>query len=487
MKIATAICLVPLVAAPELVFAQDVTQPPIARPPISQGTELQATTTLTLETWRQLMARTPFPKAGCYTSSYPSTQWQEVPCSTAKLVPHVPAADPKPHNVGANNDYSAQVTGSLSSVIGSFDNVIGATGESDSLAGNEYFSLQLNTNYFNSPLCDNPNCYALQQYVYDSANDSPGAVYIQYWLLYHGSTCPTQTVANNNFWAYVTGGGAAPGCVINGYQATVPNQPIKELAKLRLTANHSPGHHSVVLETSGGKLYGGQDDGDVLGIGTQWNTAEFNVFGIGNSSTASFTPNPVSTIVVRTSVDNGTTNAPTCSQGGFTHEQNNLTPVPVSPCCPLSGASPAIVVTESNANGARSICACQSGQTWDSASAKCDPPEPAAPSNCFVSVLACQHLATMQCNPVSLPYRLQIETRIANVTPAPAWSVIEATSLGSGSVYDPPGTEIDFRACTFLGNGPKYCSSILTTVPPNDRGCGTSGEQGPLKPPVTKP
>jgi hypothetical protein len=381
MKVATAIWLVLLVAAPARVFAQDIykqppaskeappaTQPPIAQLPASQAPGSQAATTLTRETWRRSMARTPFPKAGCYTSSYPSTQWQEVPCSTAKAVPHIPpVADSKPHNVGAGANYSAQVTGSLSQVIGSFDSVIGATGESDSSAGNENFSLQLNANTFSSPLCDNPNCNGLQQYAYDS----PGNVYIQYWLRFHGSTCPSKTVANNA-WAYYNGSsGGAPGCYINGNQASVPSQPITELAGLRLAANNSPGAHSAVLETSGGTLYGGQDDGDFLGIGSQWKTAEFGVFGAGNSSTAVITPNPGTTIVVRTSVDNGTTNAPTCAPSGFTNEQNSLTLVQVSPCCPIAGATPAIVVTESNTAGATSQCACPAGFKWDPDNAAC--------------------------------------------------------------------------------------------------------------------
>ncbi len=337
MKIATAICLILLVTAPApLVFAQDITQPPAERPPASQAPASQATTTLTRETWRRLMARTPFPKAGCYTSSYPNTQWQEVPCSTAKAVPHVPSTgDPKPHNVGAGVGKNAQVKGSLSKVIGSFDSVVGATGKSDSLAGNENFSLQLNGNQFSSSLCDNPSCNGTQQYIYDS----PGNVYIQYWLRYHGSTCPSATVANNA-WSYYDGSsGGAPGCYINGNQASVPTQSITELGGLRLTANNSSGNYSVVLETSAGTLYGGVNDGDFLGMGTQWNTAEFNVFGAGNSSTAVLTPKSGTTIVVRTSVSNGTTNAPKCSSGGFTNEQNSLSLVAASPLLPNRGDS----------------------------------------------------------------------------------------------------------------------------------------------------
>ena len=104
MKTAIAICIVALLAAPASGFAEDkpypdfgsiaktppaskephsATQPPIALPPASQAPGSQATTTLSREDWRRLMARTPFPKSGCYTAAYPSTQWQEVPCSTA--------------------------------------------------------------------------------------------------------------------------------------------------------------------------------------------------------------------------------------------------------------------------------------------------------------------------------------------------------------------------------------------------------------------
>jgi hypothetical protein len=155
LKPITAICVVMLVAAPAPGFAEDMpypdfgsiakqppaskepppaTQPPIAPPRASQAPGSQAITPQALKTWRQLMARTPFPKPGCYTSSYPITHWLEVPCSTAKPRPHIlPATGLKPHNVGGggNGDYSAKASGSLSSATGSFDSVTGATGESD--------------------------------------------------------------------------------------------------------------------------------------------------------------------------------------------------------------------------------------------------------------------------------------------------------------------------------------------------------------------
>src|SRR6266481_3489786 len=35
-----------------------------------------------LHQWRRGMARVPLPTKGCFTSSYPSREWQEVPCTT---------------------------------------------------------------------------------------------------------------------------------------------------------------------------------------------------------------------------------------------------------------------------------------------------------------------------------------------------------------------------------------------------------------------
>ena len=96
------------------------------------------------------------------------------------------------------------------------------------------------------------------------------------------------------------------------------------------------------------------------------------MFGLGNRSTANLSPQPGTTIIVTTSVDYGSTNAPSVG-GGITAESNNLTLEP--PACPIvgvdGGASPAIVFTESNSTGVTSICACQNQTEWDPASASC--------------------------------------------------------------------------------------------------------------------
>ena len=314
------------------------------------------------------MARTPVPKAGCYTSAYPSTQWQGMPCSTAETHPH-------PRTVGAGGsggDISAQAPqGSLFSANGLFGSVTGvasvcsvpcngvcATNPTCSLPGanpNAY-SLQLNTNTFPpvpSTLCDNPSCVAWQQY----SSDSPGNVYIQYWLLKHGNSCPPNPANFTDTWHYFAGtSNETAGCFINGNQAPVPSQPITALSALSLVGSNIPGPvpnpvlggHSATVgipastPATNDTIYGTQDDVDLLGIGAQWNIAEFNVFGLRDGEMAIF--NSGSTVVVRT-VINGTwtTGGPSCQQVGYTAESNNLSLVKNS-----CSATDEIVFTETN-------------------------------------------------------------------------------------------------------------------------------------------
>lgn len=117
-------------------------------------------------------------------------------------------------------------------------------------------------------------------------------------------------------------------------------------------------------------------------LGSAWTDAEFNIFGDGKG--AALDLNSGTTIVIRTSVDNGTSDAPSWSEGSTTEESNNLTLIP--PPCPIVGYSaanqlPAIEFTESNSASATSKCACPGA--WDPISQTCWAP-PKAPSDCTV-------------------------------------------------------------------------------------------------------
>src|SRR5436190_24241192 len=71
------------------------------------------------EAWRKSMTRVPMPKKGCFKTSYPSTEWREVPCTAAP----VGSYQPRPYTVGSAVDFSAVVAGHIASATGSVDSV----------------------------------------------------------------------------------------------------------------------------------------------------------------------------------------------------------------------------------------------------------------------------------------------------------------------------------------------------------------------------
>jgi hypothetical protein len=101
----------------------------------------------------------------------------------------------------------------------------------------------------------------------------------------------------------------------------------------------------------GSSLYTAKGNNYFPDLGQNWQAAEFNVFGDGGGSEAVF--NSGSTIVVMTSVNNGTTSAPSAVEEGFTGETNNLT-LTGTPVV-SGGTSPSIEFTESNAGFTLSV------------------------------------------------------------------------------------------------------------------------------------
>jgi hypothetical protein len=178
--------LVLLFALPVLILtcaaaalAQGQVQAPVPAPPVaSPSTEV-------LHGWHRGMTTVPLPRPGCFTSSYPNTGWQEVPCVTPPNLPFPPASGPRPDSVGNGNDASSEVSGLISTAVGSFDSVTGVTSESGPMGANA-FTLQINSSFFNgSPACSgaaNPSsCQGWQQFVH--SNVAGEAAYIQYWLI----------------------------------------------------------------------------------------------------------------------------------------------------------------------------------------------------------------------------------------------------------------------------------------------------------------
>lgn len=299
------------------------------------------------EVWRASMSRAPAPQKGCFSATYPNTTWHEVPCTAAPAVPYPPARGPQSDTVGNGTDFAAEVSGSISTAIGSFDSVEGVSSET----GTEYaagcsilsanvadtFSLQLNSSFFTTSVCDdaaNPSaCLGWQQFVFaNTFSEGAGEAFMQYWLINYGATCPAE-------WT----GYADEDCYKNSAAVSIPAQVIADLAQLSLTGNADSGGLDTVTLATGSDIYSASGEDSVVNLALGWQEAEFNIFGNGCGSEADF--NGGSTLVVRTSVDNGTTNAPFCEDQGFTGETNNLTLV--DPCGTVAGASPAIVFTES--------------------------------------------------------------------------------------------------------------------------------------------
>ena len=87
-------------------------------------------------------------------------------------------------------------------------------------------------------------------------------------------------------------------------------------------------------------------NGEVMQLSGAWTTAEFNIFGYGNSAQFYFPSG--STMLVRLGIIDGTSAAPTCASGSTTAETNSLNLVPSS-CCPTAGPNNlAITFMQSN-------------------------------------------------------------------------------------------------------------------------------------------
>lgn len=278
-----------------------------------------------LEEWRKSMARSLAPERGCFRADYPETQWKPVPCITVPPRPHAPrsGSGPVPNAVGDGHDYVAGLSGGgmISYAEGSFG-TSAVTGESDNIA--DSYSLQINMNTFSTSACSGvPGCIGWQQYVFDNnpADGYATAVYLQYWLIYHPSNCPSG-------YTYSSGPGA-PGCFKNSLGAGVPVQAINNLSSLAMTGTAVQGGLDQITLYTGTSIYSTYGEDTVLNASSGWTEAEFNVFGYDSSGpVATFSSGTL--LSVETMVSNGASkSAPTVTDTGYTFESNNLTLAPL--------------------------------------------------------------------------------------------------------------------------------------------------------------
>jgi hypothetical protein len=298
--------------------------PAPAAPTTSPGAEL-------LKNWSSGMARVSPPQAGCFTSSYPSTQWQEIPCEEGPLA--APPSAP-PSDVYGGPAAKAMTGSNISTAFGSFDSV------SVSTVTPYNYTLQLNTNTFTTPACaaaPRSDCMGWQQFIYDQRNcgrtGTEPCTYIQYWLLYYGRPCPSGWNASSG------------SCWKNSPHMITPVQTVADLGGLSLMGQAGSGGDAVIF-TSGSNLYMVQV-ASVLGLDQAWHAFSYNIVGEGDGSEVKF--NDGASFVVRLSMDDGSTSAPSCdgSFTGGTAEHNNLYLQPASGT-PRSSTQPALVYTESS-------------------------------------------------------------------------------------------------------------------------------------------
>ena len=90
---------------------------PLQRP-VAKQTVVSKEDGRKLAAWRKSMARVRLPHKGCFKTSYPNTEWHEVPCTAAPERSYPPRIL---YTVGSAVDFSAVVAGHIASATGSFD------------------------------------------------------------------------------------------------------------------------------------------------------------------------------------------------------------------------------------------------------------------------------------------------------------------------------------------------------------------------------
>ncbi|MCW5635136.1 MAG: hypothetical protein KIT17_17505 [Rubrivivax sp.] len=298
--------------------------------------------------WQREIAAVRAPKAGCFTATYPSTQWREVACYKPSPHPNQPRdrGGAGPFNVGGGNHVTAQSAATIRSATGSFDSVTPATvAASGPVPGfgtaPDAFSLQINSkpSPAGSPAsCAPPACNGWQQFIYSQYQGVPHPrIFIEYWLLGHGTPCPAG-------WSAAT----STDCYKNSPAVFAPAVTAAELPFVSLTGEAGTGGapDRVVLTTAGGTATMATSPSEI-GLGASWNTVEWNV--VGDCCFARVDFSPGTSITARITVNDGTGNPPACVAQGFTAETNNLDFGPAAPAA--SGVGPALMFMQSLPGG----------------------------------------------------------------------------------------------------------------------------------------
>lgn len=268
--------------------------------------------------WQKIMESTMTPGSGCYTANYPSVVWMPVSCDRY--------SNTVPRN---HQNYDAQIVGSvyhINSAYGSFPSESNYVDEKDSIKGNGWYSLQLNTNNFSTSVAGK-SVTGWEQFIYSNPDNTietgEGAVFVQYWVIDVGTIFPN-CVINSVQWnsdgqgdCYINSSVTITGSTIDPsaiYQESISAQPSTNQDQATFCFNGT-------CNSATGPDYLG------LGSGTRWATEEFNVFGWGGGSEAEFNydTSTVMTLQVHDSVTAGVHSSVSCSLLKLlTGESNNM-------------------------------------------------------------------------------------------------------------------------------------------------------------------
>ncbi len=312
---------------------------PLVTPAVTETEKAQR------EDWRVQLLHAPRKKGACYTATYPDTQWREVPCKAPPNHIFPPRPGSNSNTVGDGKlDYVAQPSSPITLADGSFDAVNASSVQTEmatvpgGVNGANMFSLQLNSEYFNTSVCTPAlglKCRGWVQFAYDNSVQD---AYVQYWLLNYDFTPFTAPCPG----AWMPYGGY---CYQSAQTSTTTFPMQAQATDLQnMSVSGSPGVGVTVYWS--GSMIGAPDSGIIPDLASKWFDAEFNVFGDGGGGEAVFSGN--TTITVRTEVETGTNIVPTCVVGSYTGETNNLNLVS-TPTMEPKKQYPSIIFDEGNA------------------------------------------------------------------------------------------------------------------------------------------
>ena len=303
---------------------------------------------LTPAAWRVYILETPLPQEACSEATYPELRWHVVPCGAAygNAIAEQDRDDQEgtvqPQLEGFGGDVTLGVqSDSILGAEGSFESVTGVTSE-ESGGNRNSFSLQLNTNIFQTSTCNGSQnynlCHGWVQFVYDS---SERHALIQYWLQNYGNSCPAGWRPDNS------GDG---GCFRNSHTANTPGVTIADLANMRLFGSiggvFGNPTDDIVAIGIGNTFYAVASGNPIDGAKEAWQEMDFNIFGDGSSS-AEAVFNPGSTLVVVDSISYASGTLPFSTVGGVSGESNNLN---------LTTTMPPMTVTSNGASQTFTEC-----------------------------------------------------------------------------------------------------------------------------------